>query len=306
MNLKGNIQKPSTKIKADTDYVDKKNKGTQILKVIDQLNMFEKQLANQEAVHDTRKKEIVFAISLKSKKWSRNWDTVQENLSKTLRSIFNNTDQNYRIIIAGHKKPNIKELNHKKVTWLGVKFALPKSPRGFFWDKTRKRRVIGAYLRKIGYTGYFMPVDADDWIHYRFVEYIRSQPISDAFIFNNGFMVNLAKKEVWMRNRFYGGCGTSQIFYFKNDEFPISSRKKDAFKVNFKVTIRHHGRVQKHLSKIKKNYKMVNFPLITWVLAHGDNNSMILRKKDNGISAMMYDSQGEEIQDWYFNFFKIN
>ncbi len=62
-----------------------------------------------------------------------------------------------------------------------------------------------------------MPVDADDWIHYRFVVYIRSLPISDSYIFNNGFMVNLINNELWVRDRFYGGCGTSQIFYFENN-----------------------------------------------------------------------------------------
>lgn len=65
---------------------------------------------------------IVFAISLKSKAVSRDWGTVQNNLAKTLRSILHSTDANFRIVIAGHEKPDIAELKHEYVTWLSVDF----------------------------------------------------------------------------------------------------------------------------------------------------------------------------------------
>ena len=88
-----------------------------------------------------QKPEIAFAISLKSKKVSRDWEKVQNNLSMTIRSLFNNTDQNFRFIIAGHEKPTIEELNDKRVTWLAVKFPPPKSSKGFVSDKYRKRKL---------------------------------------------------------------------------------------------------------------------------------------------------------------------
>ncbi len=68
--------------------------------------------------------EVAFAISVKSKKTSRNWLRVQNNLASTLRSILHNTDQNYRILIAGHNKPNIEEMKSDRVTWLPVGFPL--------------------------------------------------------------------------------------------------------------------------------------------------------------------------------------
>ncbi|MDQ1004177.1 hypothetical protein QFZ28_004577 [Neobacillus niacini] len=36
-----------------------------------------------------------------------------------------------------------------------------------------------------------MPLDADDWVHYRFVEYIRSHLIADAFVINTGCMAKM-------------------------------------------------------------------------------------------------------------------
>ncbi|MDQ1004178.1 uncharacterized protein (UPF0333 family) [Neobacillus niacini] len=94
--------------------------------------------------------EVAFAISLKSKRSSRNWTRVQNNLARTLRSIINNTDQNFRIVIAGHEKPNITEMKHERVTWLPVHFPPPTHISKYSSDKFRKCRVIGAYLRRSG------------------------------------------------------------------------------------------------------------------------------------------------------------
>ncbi|WP_175638989.1 hypothetical protein [Metabacillus schmidteae] len=250
--------------------------------------------------------EIAFAISLKSKRSSKNWDRVQENLSKTLRSIFRNTDQNYRIIVAGHKKPIINELNHEKVTWLRVRFSPPKSPKGFSRDKMHKRKVIGNYLRKVGFSGYFMPIDADDWIHYRFIEYIRNCPLSDAFIINKGFMFNLFNENIWMRKQsFYKGCGTSQILYFNNNELPKSALWNATVDKNFEVVLKSHVFIKEFLKKRNKMYTLVEFPLITWVLAHGDNNSIILGKHDLNISAIRYQAEEEKFDSRFYNYFKV-
>jgi hypothetical protein len=254
-------------------------------------------------INKSNKVEVAFAISLKSKKTSRNWTRVQNNLARTLRSILHNTDQNYRILIAGHNKPNIEEMKSDRVTWLPVRFPPPTNSRQYSSDKLRKRRVIGTYLRKIGFSGYFMPLDADDWIHYRFVEFIRSNPIADAFVINTGCMANLKHKQIWARERFYTNCGSSAVFYFSNRDFPLSSRRRDVMKTKFRWVIFPHVRVTKYLRN--QNYKMVNLPLVTYVLVHGDNNTIIKRKINSSISAKRYHAISENLQDWFYEYFKI-
>lgn len=249
--------------------------------------------------------DIAFAISLKSKTVSSDWPVVQENLAKTLRSVLRNTDQNFHILIAGHEKPEIEELQHDRVTWLPVDFRPPVEPNQFSYDKIRKRMEIGAYLRKKGFSGYFMPIDADDWIHYRFVEFIRSRPISDAFIVKKGFMVNLVRKKIWLRDRFYIGCGSSAIVYFSNGDFPLSSAKKDVQRTLFSLVVKDHKTMAQHLEKINKNYSMIDVPLITWVLGHGDNLSMMLGIRDQTISGKPYKATEEYFDEWFFNYFKI-
>jgi hypothetical protein len=250
--------------------------------------------------------KIAFAISLKSKTVSQNWDIVQSNLAKTLRSILRNTDPNFCIVIAGHEKPNIKEMQHQRVKWLTVNFQPPSSTQEFSNDKIKKRKVIGMYLRKIGFSGYFMPIDADDWVHYRLVEYVRSQPARVALILQSGVMINILRKEVWLRtHRFYIGCGSSTIFYFSKNEFPLSFIKRGARKETFHVVLKAHGKVFRNLGKINKPYKLVKFPLITWVLGNGENISMLQGKKSNNVSAENYGSKGELLNRGIYAYFKI-
>jgi hypothetical protein len=253
-----------------------------------------------------KKVEIAFAISLKSKIVSRNWNKVQSNLAKTLHTILNNSDRNFRIVIAGHEKPRISEIQHRRVKWLPVGFPRPSSIKGFSKDKIRKRKAIGVYLRKIGFSGYFMPLDADDWIHHRLVEYVRSRPNKAAIIMKRGMMVNLVKKEVWLRKGgFYKGCGSGTIFYFANKDFPLSSNKRGLQKKPFRIVLRAHPKVVRNLAKFHKPYKFDKIPLVTWVLAHGDNNSMLKRKKNNSVSANNYGSKGFKLEKGYYRYFKI-
>ena len=209
-------------------------------------------------------------------------------------------------MIAGHEKPDIEELKHKRVTWLTVDFPPPSNHRNFTNDKMRKRKVIGAYLRKIGYSGLFMPLDADDWVHCDFVEYVRSRPHSDAYILKKGLMVNLASKEVWLRKkRFFRGCGSGAAFYFSNREFPKTTDMEDVRKTPFRIVLKGHPKVIRHLKAINKSHTMIDFPFIAWVLGHGDNNSMIKGKKDNRVSASKYGAVGEKLDKRLYEYFKI-
>ncbi|MGQ4664776.1 glycosyltransferase family A protein [Metabacillus halosaccharovorans] len=244
---------------------------------------------------NNKEKEIAFAISLKSKTASRDWKVVQNNLSKTLKSILRNTDQHFRIIVAGHKKPTIKELDHEKITWITVKFAPPKGPNEYTRDKMRKRRAIISHLRNDNFKGYFMPLDSDDWIHHRFVEYIRSQPLSEALILEQGFFSNIRNNEVWIMKNFYRRCGSSALVYIDSN----TNRKR------YSVTVKAHPFIKENLKKIGLPYKLVKIPLVFRYFGHSDNNSILKGKLDTDFSALDCNATGEILEDWIYNYFKV-
>lgn len=278
--------------------------------IIKQLEETEKHIdkvsLTRSSLDNTNNRKIAFAISLKSKVASLDWERVQMNLSNTLRSILSNTDQNFMIIVAGHEKPDIEEMNHEKVKWIKVNFPTPKNSSQYTNDKYNKRIVIGSFLRDNGFSGYFAPIDADDWVHYRFVEYIRSQPVTRAFILNKGFVMNKGLNEIWKRSEnFFTGCGSCVAFYFDNKDLPKTTKKESTISSLFKVTIKSHTKIPQHLDEIKQEYKMIDIPLMIWVLGHGDNLSVIKGKKKNNISASYYHAEAEEIGDWLYQYFII-
>lgn len=248
---------------------------------------------------------LAFGISLKSKRVSKDWNLIEKNLSKTLRTILNNTDKHFQVVIAGHEKPDIPEMLDKQVTWLQVDFDPPTKPKGFSPDKFKKRTVIGTYLRKSGFTGYFMPLDADDWVHYRFVEYIRSQPITDAFVIEKGFMTNIKNQEIWLREDFFKGCGSGAIFYLKNKDFPKFSLKKEVKRKLFRLTLKTHPRILEFLARKNKKCTIIDLPLMTYVFGHGENNSIIKGKKEASRSADYYHTKGEPIDMLFFKHFRV-
>ena len=282
----------SLSIKENMDEIEKYFKDSE--SAADKSNLMEKPI------------DIVFAISLKSRKVSHDWVSVERNLSATLKTLLGNTDQNYRVIIAGHEKPEIEELQHKNVEWIAVDFPAPENRQDYENDKMRKRNVIGAYLREAGYSGYFMPLDGDDWVHYRLVEYLRSQPVHDAFIFNKGLMVNLSKKTMWSRYSFHHGCGSSSIFYFVNKDFPKTAIPDISINMPFNIVLKHHPKLSVYLKEDEKSFQMINFPLVVWVLAHGDNQSMEQGWKNNRISAKKYGANKELLDNWFYEYFKIS
>ena len=250
-----------------------------------------------------KEEHIYFAIPLKSKQVSKNWKVVQENLKNTLQSILNNTKKNFTILVAGHEKPSIEELNHKKVIWLPVNFSTPKSQRGFNKDKNYKLNIIGQYLKEKKKSGYIMPFDADDIVHYRFVEYVNTLPISDAYFINKGIMLNEKHKEIWLLNNFYMRCGSGGLYYFSYNSFPASYGDRNNF--IYKL-IGNHQKAIKLLQKHKKNITMINHAIVLRRFGHGDNNMLLKGTLKHNVSAIDFGTYGVNVESVSFldNYFK--
>ena len=246
---------------------------------------------------------ICFAISLKSKQASQSWEKVQNCLSNTIKTILNNTDKNFIIIVAGHEKPNIPEMSSNKVIWLQVNTKPPKDLSEFSKDKMYKRKTIGAYLRNAGFSGYFLPTDADDWVHCKFVEYVRQLPISKYYIVNKGLFVNILNQKCSLKNNFYRHCGTSTIFYFNNHEFPLTVKKEDVKNVPFSVVTRSHSNVINNFKDLGIDYSFIDFPAIAYILGHGDNISVLKGKKKVGQSSL---DDGIKLNEWFYKYFIVN
>lgn len=169
---------------------------------------------------------FVFGISLASKQTVNDWPRTVQLLRRTLLSLLNQTDPRFRVFICGHERPDLEELDDPRVTFMTADIAPPKRPSGFRKDKMWKRRLIGAALRDLG-GGYFFPLDADDLVHKRLVEYVLSDNNERGYLIEQGYGEDFLSKRLapipgaWSAS-FDRVCGSCAALYFKKDELPSS------------------------------------------------------------------------------------
>lgn len=255
------------------------------------LEEIDRQIASLPEAPPDGQLEVAFLVSMRSKRASRDWGAACDCLSKTLRTVLAQTDQNFRVLVAGHEKPDIPELNSSKVTWVSVFHAAPSSPRGFTADKNAKRRELGFLLGKEGFEGFVMPLDADDWVHRRLVEFIRRSGDTSPSFFRAGFICNLNNNKVQVRlgnegkRPFYKGCGSGSFFYFQQSDFPKTSTIRGTKKVKFLYAVFSHVGIEKKLGEDDVVIRRVRIPLVAWVLGHKNNNSILKGRNINPSSG---------------------
>ncbi|MGD1921077.1 MAG: glycosyltransferase family 2 protein, partial [Pleurocapsa sp.] len=71
---------------------------------------------------------FVFIVPLKSAQVSNSWQQVCQLFERTLRSICQQTNQNFQVICVCHEKPEI-DFSHPSVSYLQVDFPIP------YWNK---------------------------------------------------------------------------------------------------------------------------------------------------------------------------
>lgn len=115
---------------------------------------------------------FTFGIPLISRRGARNWALVEALLGLTLASVFAQTDQDFRIVLAGHDRPRSLP-DDPRVTFLEADWPAD-SPRADNLDSGRKKHAINAHVLARG-GGLLMFLDADDWVDVGMVAVSRSR-----------------------------------------------------------------------------------------------------------------------------------
>ena len=131
------------------------------------------------------KPKFVFAIPLRAKASSRNWDKVCKNLQRTMSNLSRQSDPGFKVYIAAHERPSIDYYN-LDVEIVLAPFPPPSSIKAAGSDKFRKNQLIGAALRSQSYAPlYVMPLDADDLVDPSLVEFVRTDDNKKGYLITN-------------------------------------------------------------------------------------------------------------------------
>lgn len=218
---------------------------------------------------------IYFAIPLRAKATSENWDNVCHRLESTITSIANSGGE-YKIFVAGHDKPLFLE-EDDKATFLKVSLSVPSDKSGYMSDKESKKNVARRHILKIANSGdLFMFLDADDIISNDFYKEVTSRfdknPDIDDIALYSGFVYDTNRDKLAYLNGkdkvFYRNFGSSFISKISSHDINEPEEKN-----TFLFLLKDHTKYPEHSIRFGRSILSLFTPIACYIVNHGSNDA---------------------------------
>ncbi len=161
---------------------------------------------------------LAFITTLRHPQNSVDYGRVEQLLEDTLRSVTQQTSDEYIVIIVGNRRPSF-ELPARTV-FVQVEFPAPAPPTGaqtarapFVWDKGTKLG-IGLIAAAQHNPSHVMIFDADDFVHRGLAATVAGQSDHPGWVIHDGWMYSRARNAYIRQPEFNRTCGTCFIIPF--------------------------------------------------------------------------------------------
>ena len=217
---------------------------------------------------------FVFAIALKPRDVSSDWEQVENNLARTIRSA-RAADRSATVIVACHDEPELGA-DGEGVVALRVPFPAPSSPAEGGRDKAAKRRFAAAWLRasmRDDDEAYVMFLDADDLVHRELVSHVRSG-LRPSYVVQTGYIADLERGLLGRRRSdFHKTCGSSFVCRFARAELPAAWDDLSAPFSQFGSAPdqRGHPEYDRVATELGRPPVPFPFPAVTYVVNHSES-----------------------------------
>lgn len=211
-----------------------------------------------------------------SKKVSNNWEMVTTLFNRTLWSCFNQTDPNFRIIIACHEIPKLTKTYDERVEFIRVsekQSPIPKTQLEKMIDKGYKTHTLAMRVRELG-GGYAMLVDADDLVSCRLAEFVNNHPDESGFFVKTGYVYFVGDDYMKVLPRFSSGSAFIVNYAIKDlpESYPdVITPNCDE---NECIMRKRHGGVVAACNSAGRPLKPLPFKAAVYVLGSGENWSL--------------------------------
>lgn len=241
---------------------------------------------------------VIFAIPLRAEETAKDWKNVLARFQKTIKSIFNQTNPNFRCIVACNRIP---EMACQYDEWLEF-IELPDMPIPSTWlemarDKFWKLTMIAVRIREILEKEpdpekgiYVMPVDGDDLLNRKIAEYCAKYPNENGFVSEDGYVWQSGKQYFRIYKEMHTYCGSCNIIKMYREDLPaecpadprLCHDQETAGKLNARYPIRfdHHTMVE-HYAHAGTPFAKLPFRSTVYVLGTGDNISSIFHAENS-------------------------
>lgn len=162
---------------------------------------------------------MIFIIPVKSAKISPSWPRFSRLFERCIRSVCQQTDQDFKVVIVCNEKP-ITDFEHENIHYVYVDFVPPTNEVSKVFtglhsakeaDKSKKILAGFEYARQFQ-TSHIMVVDADDCINNNIVSFVKENQTVDGWYSKMGYVYREGSKLIFKKlDKFSSLCGTSII-----------------------------------------------------------------------------------------------
>ncbi|MEO1031281.1 MAG: glycosyltransferase family A protein [Bacteroidota bacterium] len=163
---------------------------------------------------------LTFVVPVKSERVSANWSKFCALYERTLTSICNQTDENFKVVVVCHERPQI-DFSHKNIHYLEVDFDPPIRGESESDESINKRRELdkgkklqlgAAYAKDNFNTDYIMTVDSDDFVSDRIAEFVNNNHENrPGWYIKKGYIYFEGNFFLFKSQKFSYLCGSSVI-----------------------------------------------------------------------------------------------
>lgn len=219
---------------------------------------------------------LYFVIPLMSKKAAKDWGMVSTLFNRTLWSCYNQTDPDFKIIVACHEIPELTKNYDDRVEFIQVtekECPIPKTQDEKMIDKGYKTHTLAIRLRELG-GGYTMMVDADDLVSCHLAEFINKHLDKNGFYVKTGYVYFVGDDYMKVLPKFSSGsaCIVNYSVNDLPDKYPdIMTANCD---VNEWIIRKSHGGIVPACKAAGRPLKPLPFKGAVYVLGSGENHSL--------------------------------
>ena len=213
-----------------------------------------------------------FAISLRSKRTTDDWERCVRLLEGTLRSILNQTVGGFRAVVGCHEIPDGLTRWDERISFEPIDYPVPIYVDEWEADKQRKREIATLAAYRAG-CHYVMPLDADDLVSNRLVDYVLTEKPEYGCVVTKGYEYSLANDSFSVAPRFNRICGSCGIFRWRDGELPEEPWQFGSFAYRDQVNSAHPSWLERG-ERIGRPLVAVPFPAVAYVRDTGQNLSV--------------------------------
>ena len=217
---------------------------------------------------------LTFAIALTPARTPAMWRFRRVMLSVTLRSIYQQTDGAFRIVLAGDRPPDLECPVDDRLAFLPVASKSTTTLLESHDDVANKLRVIAVQFAGAG-GGCLMPLDMDDLVSNRLVAFVRAHPDDNGYLLESGYGLDATSNTV--APVFHPGgefgplhkvCGSSAILNLAPEDVVGSGTTRYS-----RLRREGHYMVAEEAVLEGRSLMSVPFRAVLYVLNHGANLS---------------------------------